>query len=231
MVVEFLRKEKVGENLYSYYFSKPIHFNYLAGQYVQIQYHHDNADDRGTKRWFTLSSSPLDNYLKITTKHSLKSSSFKEALFKPTPAKQLKISPAYGDFVLPKNQKQKLVFLVGGIGITPVLSILSTLLKENNKNYNIDIVYLVSNLKEKISLDIYKPYINKLTIIDTSKLNSLYTSQELINYLKQNKIDQYLIYISGPEKMVENLTEGLIKLKVPKHKIISDYFENYSEFS
>ena len=229
MITNFIKRKKEASNIYSYYFKKPTNFKYIAGQYFELSLSHQNPDSRGIKRWYTLSSSPEEEYLSITTKHTKDGSSFKKALFDIKKDQQIKISACYGDFVLPKDKHKHLVFLVGGIGITPVLSILKTLKISNDQSYIIDIIYLLSNLDELVDLSPYHNFINKLTIIDTSKLNSFYTSKELIKYLEGHHILNYLIYLSGPEKMIDTLTNDLIANKIDKNKIISDYFEGYNQ--
>jgi len=51
-----------------------------------------------------------------------------------------------GDFVLPRNKRKKLVFIAGGIGITPFRSMIKYLIDKKEKR---DIVLFYSNKKEE----------------------------------------------------------------------------------
>ncbi len=112
-------------NIKTFYFRPERPVSYTAGQYTELHIPHEHPDKRGSKRWFTLSSAPTDELLAITTKYaSDKSSSFKKTLFKLQPGAELHMADPMGDFVLPKLIQTPLVFVAGGIGITPYHSIL-----------------------------------------------------------------------------------------------------------
>src|SRR5882724_4223783 len=101
MKVTFDHSQDEAANIRTFFFrpEKPMH--YTAGQYTQLHLPHVRPDDRGQKRWFTLSSSPTEELLTITTKFAGdKSSSFKKALSKLQPGTELTMAEAMGDFVL-----------------------------------------------------------------------------------------------------------------------------------
>ncbi len=116
-------------NIRTFYFrpEKPAH--YTAGQYTELALPHPHPDKRGGRRWFTLSSSPTEDLLSITTKYAGDddTSSFKRTLFKLKPGSEVHMADPMGDFVLPKLIQTPLVFVAGGIGITPFHSMLEWL--------------------------------------------------------------------------------------------------------
>jgi len=68
---------------------KPL--RYTAGQYIEMYLPHDNPDERGQKHWFTLSASPTEELISITTKFAGdKGSTFKKTLFSLKPSAELK---------------------------------------------------------------------------------------------------------------------------------------------
>ena len=67
---------------------------YTAGRFIEL-----TLEGHG-KHWFTLSSSPLEHDLCITT--SANGSAFKKALFGLQTGAAVEISQPMGDFVLPK---------------------------------------------------------------------------------------------------------------------------------
>lgn len=68
--LNFIKKEKIAKDTYSFYFdSSKDNFDFISGQYVKMNLIIENPDDRGTSRFFTISSSPLEkDRLMITTK-------------------------------------------------------------------------------------------------------------------------------------------------------------------
>ncbi len=219
------------DNICSYYFKteQPIH--YTAGQFIEMTLPHKKPDDRGERRWFTLSSSPLQELISITTKHAFDhSSSFKKALQQLQPGDVVKISNPMGDFVLPKLVQTPLIFVAGGIGITPFHSMLLWLAK-TNENRPIKLLIGVNNENEIIFQEAFDAAGQHATIVveqpsaawggERGRL-----SAEMIIGLEQ-PTDDTLIYISGPEPMVETLRDDLLKLGLQKRQIVGDYFPNY----
>src|SRR5579862_735458 len=104
-------------NITTFWFKPLQQLTYTAGQYIELTLPHDRPDDRGIKRWFTLSSAPGGDLVSITTKFAgEKSSTFKRSLFGLSPGAELHMSEASGDFVLPKDSSIPLVLVAGGIG-------------------------------------------------------------------------------------------------------------------
>lgn len=219
------------ENIRTFFFKpeKPVH--YTAGQFAEWRLEHTNPDDRGSRRWFTISSSPTDEYLAITTKYaSKKGSSFKKALFGMQPGEEINMSDPMGDFVLPKLIQTPLVFVAGGIGITPFHSIFSWLAATKEAR-DIRLVYGVGNEDEIIFQETFDSAGLKPTIVvsdptpawggERGRLNA-----ELILGLEKPSEDT-LVYVSGPEPMVEILEKDLKKAGIKKSQLVLDFFPNY----
>ena len=150
MQVVFDHHKDEAANITTFYFKLEAPVRYTAGQYIELTLEHPRPDDRGQKRWFTLSSSPTDPFLSITTKFAgTEGSSFKKALHQLEPGRALRMSEPMGDFVLPKLVQTPLVFVCGGIGITPFHSIL-TWLTATNESRPITMLYGVHSEEEII---------------------------------------------------------------------------------
>jgi ferredoxin-NADP reductase len=78
-VLTLAKKERLTSEITAFYFSKPDGFNFLSGQYLRLTLPHEGSDDRGTNRFFTISSAPEEDQICITTRKG--ESSFKHALF------------------------------------------------------------------------------------------------------------------------------------------------------
>ena len=75
----FITCEKIAHDIYLVLFHPSKDFTFTAGQYIQITLPHDDVDEKGSSRFFTISSAPHEPYLMITTTRS--QSSFKRKLF------------------------------------------------------------------------------------------------------------------------------------------------------
>ena len=215
----------------TFFFAPEQQLSYTAGQFVEVTIPHDNADNRGTKRWFTLSSSPTDDKISITTKFATENgSTFKQALRSLVSGDVITISDPMGDFVLPKLVQTPLVFIAGGIGVTPFLSIFQWL-KATNEERPIKFLLAVANEDEIGFQDIFESAKQHATIVVSQPSPAWggergHLSAEMILGLEQPTDDTF-VYISGPESLVENLTHDLIKAGLNKHQVVGDYFPNY----
>lgn len=233
MKVSLDHTEAEADNIRTFYFKpeQPVH--YTAGQFTELHVPHKNPDKRGTKRWFTLSSSPTDEFLTITTKYSGddKSSTFKKALFRLKPGTVLEAAEPMGDFVLPKLIQTPLVFVAGGIGITPFHSMLKWL-SDTVEERPIKLLYGVRTEDEIIFQDTFRAAGREPTIIVSEPSDAWggergNLSANLILGLEKPSEDA-LVYVSGPEPMVEALEKDLHKAGLRKDQFVGDFFPNYT---
>lgn len=230
MKVVFTGASAEAGNIKTFKFERPEDFNYIAGQFVELALPHKNPDERGIKHWFTLSSSPTDEDLTITTKFAERSSTFKQALAALEPGKKVDISEPMGDFILPKDLKRPLVFVAGGIGITPFHSILSWL-AATNETRDIRFIYGVNTENEIIFQDTFTKAGVHATIVVGEPSQEWggergQLSAELIMGLAEPASDA-LVYVSGPEPMVEMLEKSLVKNGLNHDQLVLDFFPNY----
>lgn len=204
---------------------------YTAGQFIELTLKHPRPDSHGIKHWFTLSSSPTDKFISITTKLAVKDgSSFKKALRHLQYGHELTMSAPMGDFVLPKLIQTPLTFVAGGMGITPYHSILSWLAETGEKR-PIKLIYAVRSEDEIIFQDTFVKAGIQPTII-VSEPSAAWggergrLSAELILGLGK-PTDDSLIYVSGPEPMVEILQKDLKKAGIRQHQLVLDSFPGY----
>ncbi len=207
---------------------------YTAGQFTELTLPHDNPDDRGSKRWFTLSSSPTDDLVSITTRYAGddKSSSFKKTLFSLEPGTEVDLAEAMGDFVLPKLTQTRLIFVAGGIGITPFHSMFQWLL-DTDEQRDIRFVYAVESEDDILFHELY----DKLGIHTTISVNNPTPSWGgLRGHLEAESIigidkptDDTLIYLSGPEPMLEALQQDFIENGIDTRQLVTDFFPGYTK--
>lgn len=102
---------------------------HLAGQYVQLGIEIEGA--RRTTRCFSVSSpeSRRGDRITITLRANPDGQVSKYLVEKAKPGTIVHLSQAAGDFTLPEPLPNQLIFISGGSGITPVMSMVRTLMR------------------------------------------------------------------------------------------------------
>lgn len=223
--------ETVAKNIKTFWFKPEKPVRYVAGQFTEFRLPLDKADERGTKHWFTLSSSPTEQLLGITTKFTPEAGSrFKDFLAHLTIGAKLSLSEPMGDFVLPKDKSIPLLFIAAGIGVTPMRSMVKWLADTSEKR-DIHLVYAARTSKEFAFTDLFKAYPLKFTpiVTETDKdwhgETGMLTSERIMKFAETQA--EPLVYISGPEPMVEQFVKELPALGIDKHRLVTDYFPGY----
>jgi ferredoxin-NADP reductase len=125
--VKILRKEWIAEGVLATYLEKPKGFRYTAGQYTQVWLSRDPNDSRT----FSIASAPYEKHLMFAMRIPARPSAFKRKLSALRVGSVVTIEDGAGDFVLPRG-KQSFVFLVGGMGMTAVRSMVRAELKKRS---------------------------------------------------------------------------------------------------
>lgn len=215
--------EAIADHIISFYFKPEREVRYTAGQFIELTIPHDNPDERGQKHWFTLSSSPSEGLLAITTKFPSEgpTSTFKQALRALKPGDAVIMSDPMGDFVLPIDKTIPLIFVAGGIGVTPMRSTIKWLLDSGEKR-DIKLLYSVADKAQVAFKDIFEAY-DLPTTISQERLSAPLILSQAADPPGQ------LYFISGPEPMVESLVEQLQQAGIDQARIVGDYFPNYPD--
>jgi ferredoxin-NADP reductase len=99
-------------------------FQFEAGQYIDLTISESpHGSSNGLTHTFSIASSPFDEELLVTTR--MRNTVFKQALSILPIGSGVKIEGPMGSFRLHNNTARPAVFLAGGIGIAPFLSMLS----------------------------------------------------------------------------------------------------------
>jgi hypothetical protein len=119
---------------------------YAAGQYMEWTLPGVKFDSRGNRRTFTVASSPTESDLRIGIKTYEPSSAFKRRLLELTPGDVVLAGHIGGSFTLPADTSQKLLWIAGGIGVTPFRSMTKQLLDTGQRR---DVVLIYSARPEE----------------------------------------------------------------------------------
>ena len=203
-------------------FKKPDNFHFYAGQY--LNYELPLKDPLGNTRSFTISASPTEGYLMLSTRHG--KTVFKKALEKIKPGDQIKASHPAGTFTL--DEKSPAVMIAGGIGITPFRSMIKDALDRGLKTL-ITLIYSNSDddFPFRNDLNNWQKKLKNLKIhyINTSKEGLLDTKK--LKLLTMNHPLSTIYYLAGPPKMVDSFDQILQSSGVEKENIRYDHFDGY----
>jgi ferredoxin-NADP reductase/Na+-translocating ferredoxin:NAD+ oxidoreductase RnfD subunit len=229
-------KVRIATNTADFIFNPGRKIAYQPGQYMEWTLPHQKVDSRGNRRYFTLASSPTESDIRIGVKFFEDGSSFKGALLDMDTKTPIVASQIAGEFTLPKNKTQKLVFIAGGIGITPFRSMVKYLIDKKQPR-TATLLYSVKTEKDISYKNIFDEAKNAIglktiyTVTDKDNKTSPgiqtgFITAELI----RAEIPDYserIYYISGTHAMVIAMKDILSELGVPKHQIKVDFFPGY----
>lgn len=237
LILKLKWKIKLAADTFDFVFPLKKHLSFIPGQYMEWTLPHQKTDDRGNRRYFTIASSPTEDDIRIGVKFYDHSSTYKKTLQNIGENDIIVGSQIAGDFTLPKDTKKKLVFLAGGIGVTPFRSMIKYLIDKNEKR---DIILIYSNRHqlEIVYKEIFDEAKNKLniktvyTLTDTTQLpnnwsgltgrvNSIMIQKEVTDFLDRT------FYLSGPPSMVNGFESVLKQMGVKKENIKTDFFPGF----
>ena len=234
VLLQLQKKLKVAPNIVDFVFKPSQQLIFIPGQYMEFTLDHPRPDSRGTRRYFTLASSPTEDTVHLGVRFYEKSSSFKQAMYWMNGKTKVVGSQVAGDFTLPSNPEQKLVFIAGGVGITPFRSMLKYLLDTQQRR---DILLLYAN--KTVHEIVYKDVLNAAytksgvktvyTLTDTTAVPRNWTG--LVGRISEQMIVQIIpdykertYYLSGPPEMVKAYEQVLKNLHIKSHQIKKDFF-------
>jgi ferredoxin-NADP reductase/nitrite reductase/ring-hydroxylating ferredoxin subunit len=132
--LSLLEKQKFeGTDIMSFRFSKQQQekeaddgqssfLDYTAGQYAFFDIGGVYNDSKGPIRHFTISSSPTEDFIMITTR--IRNTPYKRRLSSLEKGTIVKVRGPQGKFILHEDYSKPAVFLSGGIGVTPFRSMI-----------------------------------------------------------------------------------------------------------
>lgn len=221
MNLQLIRTHKEAGNATSFVFQPEKPLTWQAGQFMHYSLPKPVGSKDDMKRFFTISSPPHTGTPQITTR--ITESDFKQALNSLRVGDSIEATDPEGDFVWQDSAKP-VVFVAGGIGVTPFHSIL---LDRAQKGMPLSVTLLYANRDDQI---VFKEELEALAK-NHSELKIIYiigkplTATTIIEAIP-NAYGS-LIYLSGAEPMVETIGDEL-KAKMPEDQLKQDFFPGYT---
>jgi ferredoxin-NADP reductase len=238
LLLTLKEKRSIAENMLEFIFTPDRTMAFLPGQYLEWTLPHKKPDARGFRRYFTIASSPGEPEIKLGIKYDpAHASTFKKQLAEMDTKQVMAASQLAGDFTLPADTAKKLVFIAGGIGVTPFRSMIQHMLDTQEKR---DIVFLYTiatpkelayrDIFEKAGRDLGMKYYYVVTRPEnapkdwTGKTGRI--TGDMVKEIAPDFKDR-LFFLSGPNAMVESYKALLLSLGVHRNNIKTDYFPGF----
>jgi len=229
----FTERIKRTPSIESFRFSCKERVDFIPGQFAQIIFDRDAEQNKELNKYLSFSSSPLRDYVEFTKRMS--QSAFSQKLNSLKPQDELIVKGPMGNCTL-REEHQRIGFLIGGIGITPVISIIEYIA---DKKLSIDVKLLYSNRTEneiafKKELDEWSAVCPNVqvfcSITDCPPEDKQCAFGMLNREVLLNRIDdanERLFYIFGPSTMVETMTGVCIEAGCKAQHIKTEGFVGY----
>lgn len=227
MKLIFQEKSKVEDDAITFIFKPETKFTWRAGQYLFYTLPTKNPDNRGVTRYFTISSAPSEGHVAITTRIFDKPSTFKKSLLKLKPGDEIEASGPDGKFTV-DDPKRNMIFISGGIGITPFRSIL----KEadiNGQKLNVTLLYGNRNEDAVFKSELESFKINNPNLKIEYFISPDHIEESAIRSIVNSKssIVNPLFYISGPAPLVRSIRDIVKSEGISMDNIKLDSFPGY----
>ena len=196
-------------------------YKYHPGQFLHIAI---DPDYDGSSQWpdsrcFSMQSNPNDETIKIT--YSVKGVFTKQMEQQLSVGSEVWLKLPYGDLFTQPHNKTNTVFIAGGTGITPFLSLFT---HESFNEYIDPRIYLGFRSKE---YNIYQAELNNpRNLLKSVKYfyednDGLIDIRQIIN----ESVKESNYFISGPPAMIKSFKNSLIEWGVPTTNILTDDWE------
>jgi ferredoxin-NADP reductase len=232
-----LRSETVAEGTTAFHFAKPAGFSFEAGQSVNLALiDPPETDAKGNRRTFSVVSAPCEDEVAIATR--MRDTAYKRVLKAMPPGGRANLRGPAGKFTLDRAESRRAVFLAGGIGITPFVSLLR---QATHDRLARDLWMFYSNrrpedaafLDELVGLQQRNSRYRFIgTMTEMGKSSRPWSGET--GFLDCAMIERHLkdlatsvYYVAGPPGLVETMQKMLAEAGVTDEAIRTDEFFGY----
>jgi len=204
--------------------------DFKAGQFCCVSLKQEKA----CKRYLSISSSPTEKgYIEFTKK--ITQSDFSKALDDSHPGDSLNIQYPLGKFIL-EDPREGIVFLSGGIGITPIRSICKYVV-DSTLGTDIILLYANHSVKDIVFKEDFElmqeqyPKLKVCHVLSEAAPGFTSLSGRINGQMIKNEVPDYAqrkFYLCGPPAMVESMKKIITEeLSLSKENIITENFQGY----
>ena len=230
-------RRQIAEGTMAFRFEKPEGFVYKAGQFADFTLINPaETDAEGNIRGFSLASAPYEDSLMFATR--MRDTAFKRVLKTMEPRMELTLDAPYGSFTLHNDASRPAVFLTGGIGVTPVRSIVLQAAHDKlphkiflfDSNHRPEDAAFLDDLMEAQKENPNYTFIGTMTQMEKSSRawhgeTGYITKSMLQKYV--GDLTRPIYYLVGPAAMVQAMREILNGAGVNDDNIRTEEFSGY----
>jgi ferredoxin-NADP reductase len=122
-LIKLIEKRSIARKSMEFTFAKPADFTFEPGQFVEINVEHPGEPEKKrSSRELSIVSAPHEDVLAFAMR--MRGSPFKRTLSKMETGDEVTIDGPFGAFLLQNDTSRPAVFLAGGVGIAPFLSMI-----------------------------------------------------------------------------------------------------------
>jgi len=230
------RREEIARDTAAFHIAKPAALRFKPGQALDlILPRAGTSDAQDLRHTLSIVSAPHEPDLVVATR--MRDSEYKRALAQLRPGAPLALEGPFGSMTLHSDTRRPAVFIAGGIGITPFMSMLRHAVQERAAR---DLVLVYSNRRPEDSaflaeLQGFERALASFRLIATmteaQPPQTWHGPTGMIDAALLRKITQPLPsavhYVAGPPAMVEAMRDALESLGVADDDIRSEEFFGY----
>ena len=231
------KREEIAEGTMAFHFAKPSDFQFRAGQSIDLTLvNPPETDGEGNMRAFSIASSPFDGDLMIATR--MRDTAFKRVLRNAALGLKVQIEGPSGSFVLHRKTEKPAVFLAGGIGITPFLSIIRQA-AHDKAPHHIHLFYSNRRPEDTAFLDLLSEAARQnanfhliATMTEMDKSHRQWQGET--GFINKGMLERHLpslhgpiYYLAGPPAMVAAMRGMLTEAGIDEDDIRTEEFSGY----
>src|ERR1035437_7847096 len=197
---------------------KPQQFNFTPGQATEVSINKDGWKDE--KRPFTFTCLPDNDYIEFTIKTYPSHKGVTNELLHLKINDELILHDVFGTIAY----KGEGVFIAGGAGVTPFISIFRQL-QSKNKIGNNKLIFANKTKADIILEDEFKKLLGKnfINILSDEKVQGYAHGQITEDFIKANSSGtNQLFYVCGPPPMIEAIEKQLANLHINEKSIVKE---------
>lgn len=230
---KLISKKEVARDTMEFRFEKPEGLEFRAGNsFDWTIVNPSETDKEGNTRTFSTLSTPTDRYIGFATR--MRDTAYKRVLKNADPGLEIKIEGPFGTFFLHKDELKPAVFLAGGVGITPFMSILRDV-SEKKLSHKIFLFYSNKTIEDAA-------YLQELQELEKENQNvaliAIMTKDEKWKgekgHVNKEILEKYLgdlisptYYMAGPPQMIAGLREILVEAGNDEESMKWEEFSGY----
>ncbi len=227
-------KKEVAKDTMQFFFSLPEGFVYKSGQSIDLTLiNPSETDPEGNTRSFSIVTAPFEDHLSITTR--LRDTAFKRVLRNLPEGTEIEMVGPFGSFTLHNTSTTPAVFLTGGIGITPVMSMIKNATHEHLP-HKLVLLYANHTKEDTAFFDEFtafqKENPNFTFVPIMTQADASWTGEK--DHISKEMLAKYLpdihapiYYLCGPMGMVQTLRKTLVDAGINEDNIRTEDFPGY----